>query len=208
MKLVNRPDVGFTGGRRGEVVVMSPSVAVGYFDDPVAEENAFVVVGDDHVFIHPAIPTEDQPQLKSGKWYLTGDLGEVDDSGKLTLIDRVSAVCRTTTGVIIHVGCVEQLLMSIPGIKQAVVNISPDSSTVDAILVSENSREEKDSFSLTPLESDFMNKIEKSSELQSALQGVNFKAHWASGYWSVKNGMLNGELKITRSKVLANYNSS
>jgi len=75
---------------RGEVVVRSPSLALGYLGDPSATAQAFITVR--------AASTGGRSVLPPGRWYRTGDLGAQDATGKLSLLDRCSAVKRLSGG--------------------------------------------------------------------------------------------------------------
>ena len=103
MVLIDHPELGFTADSkpfaRGEVeaslciqwltlclqvVVRSPSLCLGYLGEPQKEREAFIDVTKD-----TPCPADIHPPLGPGRWYKSGDLGELDHTGKLTLIDRV-----------------------------------------------------------------------------------------------------------------------
>ena len=80
-----------------QVAVWTPSMSLGYYGDPAKESEAFIEVTEDKQCpegIVPALPpivlAEKDGRKIYGRWYLTGDLGMLDNTNKLTLIDRVS----------------------------------------------------------------------------------------------------------------------
>ncbi|MEM7095157.1 MAG: class I adenylate-forming enzyme family protein [Actinomycetota bacterium] len=85
-------------GDVGEVVVRTPGAFAGYLDDP---ESTAMVLTDDG-------------------WLWTGDLGVVDDSGFLHLVDRVKDIV-IVSGFNVYPAEVEEVLMEFPGVRAAVV---------------------------------------------------------------------------------------
>jgi len=60
-----------------------------------------------------------------GSWFTTGDLGEIDDSGRLIVLGRADAVI-VTGGENVHPAEVERVLLSHPGVVEARVFGIPD----------------------------------------------------------------------------------
>lgn len=82
----------------GEVLVQGPNVMLGYLDDPEATAEA----------------------LRDG-WLHTGDLGELDDEGFLTITGRKKELIALSTGKKVAPSRVEALLCASPWIEQACV---------------------------------------------------------------------------------------
>ncbi|MDK8468521.1 AMP-dependent synthetase/ligase [Corynebacterium accolens] len=82
----------------GEVCIKGGMVFEGYWNDPEATEEAF----------------EDG-------WYNTGDLGEIDDDGKLTITGRKKDLIVTAGGKNVSPGPMEDILRGHPLISQAMV---------------------------------------------------------------------------------------
>lgn len=82
----------------GEVCIKGAMVFQGYWNDPEATEEAF----DDG-------------------WYNTGDLGEIDDDGKLTITGRKKDLIVTAGGKNVSPGPMEDILRGHPLISQAMV---------------------------------------------------------------------------------------
>jgi acyl-CoA synthetase (AMP-forming)/AMP-acid ligase II len=86
----------------GEVVMRSPFLMDGYFDDPAATAEA----------------------LRDG-WYHTGDLGAVDDEGYLSIVGRARDVIRTG-GETVAPSEVERVLAGHPAVAEVAVVGIPD----------------------------------------------------------------------------------
>jgi acyl-CoA synthetase (AMP-forming)/AMP-acid ligase II len=86
----------------GEVLVRSPFLMDGYFDDPAATAAA----------------------LRDG-WYHTGDLGALDDDGYLSIVGRARDVIRTG-GETVAPSEVEAVLAGHPGVGEVAVVGVPD----------------------------------------------------------------------------------
>ena len=86
-----------------EVIVRSPAVASWY----IAENGAL------------------DSCLDSNGWFHTGDVGEWDDSGRLTLKRRIRSLVEVE-GQLVDPYSLEQLLENVPGIKEAAVYADKD----------------------------------------------------------------------------------
>jgi acyl-CoA synthetase (AMP-forming)/AMP-acid ligase II len=89
-------------GEDGEVLLRSPYLMSGYFDDPVATTAAL-----------------------AGGWYHTGDLGVLDDDGYLSITGRVREVIRTG-GETVAPAEVEVIVAAHPAVAEAAVIGVPD----------------------------------------------------------------------------------
>ncbi len=90
-------------GEAGEVVLRGPSVMAGYLDDP--EETAKV--------------------LSPDGWLRTGDLGVVDDEGRLRIVGRVKDMF-IVGGFNVYPAEIENALLRHPAVRQAAVIGVPD----------------------------------------------------------------------------------
>jgi len=81
-----------------EVLVRSPSVFSGYFEDPEATSQAL-----------------------TGGWFHTGDAGYIDEDGQLVIIGRKAEIMRTKEGVAFSPDFIETRLKFSPFIKEAVI---------------------------------------------------------------------------------------
>lgn len=86
----------------GEILVRSPFLMDGYFDDPQATAAAF-----------------------ENGWFRMGDLGAVDDEGYLSIVGRKKEVLRTG-GESVSPNEVEAVLRDFPGIEEVAIVGLPD----------------------------------------------------------------------------------
>jgi o-succinylbenzoate---CoA ligase len=68
----------------------------------------------------PDLTAEHFPEREGRRWYRTGDVGEVDDAGTLTVLGRADDVINTG-GVKISANIVAQAIEAVPGVEAAVV---------------------------------------------------------------------------------------
>ena len=97
-----RPGVEIRLGPDGEIFSRGPDLCLGYTDDALTE-SAFDADG----------------------WYRTGDVGVLDDDGYLTITDRKADVI-IRGGENISALEVEEVLLSMPAVAEAVVVAAPD----------------------------------------------------------------------------------
>lgn len=89
-------------GETGELIIKGPNIMAGYWNNPVATENA----------------------IKNG-WFYSGDLARFDDEGFLYLVDRKKDMI-ITGGENVYPVEVEQVLFKHPNIKEVAVIGVPD----------------------------------------------------------------------------------
>jgi long-chain acyl-CoA synthetase len=89
-------------GERGEVVVRGPNVMKGYFENPDATADA-----------------------KRGGWFRTGDIGQLDADGYLSIVDRKKDMILRG-GFNVYPREVEETLMTHPAVSLAAVVGVPD----------------------------------------------------------------------------------
>ncbi|CAM5540339.1 MULTISPECIES: class I adenylate-forming enzyme family protein [Streptomyces] len=89
-------------GEIGQIVVRGPGVMQGYWNDPEATE-----------------------EVTAGGWTLTGDLGFIDENGRVHLVDRTKDVI-IRAGQNVYPSEIERALMTHPGVRDAAVVGVPD----------------------------------------------------------------------------------
>lgn len=94
---------------RGEVMVLSPSIMSGYLDQPDLSEAAF-----------------------AGPWFRTGDIGEIDGDGALTLIGRMKFEINRA-GIKIQAEEIDMMLERHPDIAEACAFGIPDRASGEAV---------------------------------------------------------------------------
>lgn len=83
----------------GEILAKGPNIMKGYFKNPEATKEVF---------------TEDG-------WFMTGDVGKINDDGYLYITDRKKDIFKLSTGKYVAPQHVENTLLNSPYIEQAVV---------------------------------------------------------------------------------------
>ena len=105
LRLRDCPELGYTSQDkpcpRGEIVLRSNSVFDGY-------------EGDEKKTKETLMPGEDG----KGPWLLTGDVGRIDEYGRLQIIDRVKNLIKLAQGEYIAIEKVESVFSSLPLVQQ------------------------------------------------------------------------------------------
>ncbi len=86
----------------GELLVRGPQVMKGYFNNPLATQEAL-----------------------EGGWLHTGDLARIDGEGRYTLVDRKRDIIKTS-GYLVYPAEVEEVLLAHPAVAEAAVIGVPD----------------------------------------------------------------------------------
>ena len=102
VRCVDEHDVPVPQGERGEVVIRGPNVMKGYYDRPEATAEAM-----------------------RGGWFRTGDIGQVDADGYLSIVDRKKDMILRG-GFNVYPREIEEVLMTHPAVAMAAVIGVPD----------------------------------------------------------------------------------
>jgi long-chain acyl-CoA synthetase len=102
VRCVDEHDVPQPPGHPGEIVVRGPNVMKGYYENPDATAEA-----------------------KRGGWFRTGDIGQFDEDGYLTIVDRKKDMILRG-GFNVYPREVEEVLMTHPAVSLAAVVGVPD----------------------------------------------------------------------------------
>jgi long-chain acyl-CoA synthetase len=102
VRCVDEHDVPLPPGKPGEVVVRGPNVMKAYFENPDATAEA-----------------------KRGGWFRTGDIGQFDEEGYLSIVDRKKDMILRG-GFNVYPREIEDVLMTHPGVAVAAVVGMPD----------------------------------------------------------------------------------
>jgi long-subunit acyl-CoA synthetase (AMP-forming) len=221
MRLVDKPLIGFTHADkpcpRGEVVVSTPSLCLGYFKADAATNDAFLEVD------APSKPCPDwiTPPLANGRWYFTGDLASLDATGRLTLIDRVGAVASSRSGRVICLGELETAFEQLSGVRFCLCHVSPDTDRLVAIVVPQKLPEGASgpiavdgsqlhactiSCELLGLRSDANAKAWE--KVLKQIHGLELHVAEAVDDWTVARGLITGTTKKQRGELLRVYASA
>lgn len=205
--LVDRPDLGFSHRdepyARGEVVVSSPSLSLGYIGNPEAEAAAFISV--DSTEGKPC-PAGIMPPLPQGRWYRTGDIASRDATGQLSLIDRASAIVSTKEHQIVRTGELEAVLERLPNVHHALVHASPD--WVGAVAIISVHDEDMPGPLALGKTADHPGHARNATAVlptKDLPHGLFWQVAATNARWTVANGMLSGETKKKRGVLLRTY---
>lgn len=101
---------------RGEIVVGGPMVSRGYFQSPEKTDEVFF-------------------ERDGMRWFKTGDIGEVDETGVLRVIDRKVDLIKLNTGEYVSLGSIESTLKTHSLVDSICVVAHPGAKNVVAIIV-------------------------------------------------------------------------
>jgi long-chain acyl-CoA synthetase len=102
VRCVDEHDQALPPGERGEVVVRGPNVMKGYYGRPEATA-----------------------EVMRGGWFRTGDIGQFDDDGYLSIVDRKKDMILRA-GFNVYPREIEEVLMTHPGVALSAVIGVPD----------------------------------------------------------------------------------
>jgi long-chain acyl-CoA synthetase len=165
---------------QGEVLVKSLSNMLGYYKEPEQTASAF-----------------EEGYLK------TGDMGEIDDKGYLSLTGRVKDLFKTAKGKYVAPNPIELKLSNSPYVSQVCV-VGQGLSQPLAVAILSSGISQK-------------NKAEVKAELEKFLKELNStldpherlsKIVFVDDAWSVENEFLTPTLKIKRNRIEQKYESS
>lgn len=132
---VNRPDIAHwterqTGNKFGSVGHPLPSVAVRVVDPETGEEREpgrdglLLVKGPGRFQGYLGDPARTAEAMR-GDWYVTGDIGHVDEDGFVTLTDRLARFSKIAGEMVPH-GRIEGAVSQVPGVEACFVTGRPD----------------------------------------------------------------------------------
>lgn len=166
-------------GDHGEVQVKSPATMMGYYKDPERTKEAF---------------TEDG-------FLKTGDVGEIDELGRLKLTGRLKEIFKTSKGKYVAPAPIENKLMSDEHIEAVCVSGENQVSPFCLVMLSEAAQEKRD-------DPEFRQKLEQ--EFVELLKGVNqtLDPHEHLRFlvvvrepWTIENNFLTPTMKLKRNVV-------
>lgn len=173
----------------GEILAKGPNVVSGYLNRPEATAEAFDDDG----------------------WFHTGDIGEIDDEGFLTITDRKKDLLKTSGGKYVAPQKVEALLKIKPLLSEAVM-IGDGKNYCVAILVAD--KEALEDWCQRNAAKPQADDAKVVAELQKYVDDVNAELasfetvkyfHFTTEEFSVENGLLTASLKVKRKEVAKQF---
>ncbi|XP_068241482.1 long-chain-fatty-acid--CoA ligase 4-like [Palaemon carinicauda] len=182
---------------RGEIIVGGPMISKGYYKLPKETDEAFV-------------------EEDGVRWFLTGDIGEFDETGVLRVIDRKKDLVKLENGEYVSLGNIESRLKTHTLIESLCVIANPGAKCVVAVMVPVAEQLKKigvtcgfhEDTSLKELCNDEKVKTCVLEELKShgKKQGLgrwDFPAaiHLTPEPWTPESGLVTAALKIRRKNI-------
>lgn len=161
----------------GEVLLKGPIIMDGYYHD---EDLTDAV-------------------LKDG-WFYTGDIGEIDDEGYLSITGRVKEIFKTAKGKYISPAPIENQLQPLLGLEQLIVTGStlPQPVVIGVLLNEARFNNKKDTEKqFLKILSDINNRLEKHERLTHII--ITNKE------WNVERGLVTPTLKLRRPPIEKMY---
>jgi long-subunit acyl-CoA synthetase (AMP-forming) len=233
--LVDVPHLGFTSEDkpfpRGEIVALTPNLTLGYLKMAAQEREVFIDAGPedspanpDGSPIHPplkqeiwSIGSDDDPPYR---WYRTGDLGMIDNTGQLHILERISSVVSDASNHIFTPNKLETIFEVHPFVSSIFVDVEPTYRGAVAVVVPE--LEPAAAAGLLPtdvvgnvlsdgtaLEANLLESWRELARQHGTHENeVPYAVVFAAQPWTVENGMLNGSHKKVRKALKAEYSSA
>lgn len=176
------PEVEHKISEEGEILVKSPGTMKGYFKMP--EENKRVF-------------TEDG-------FLRTGDLGEIDDMGRLKITGRIKEIFKTSKGKYVAPAPIENLLSNHPLVEACYVTGSGYHKPYCVVMLSDEARRMAAEGDRPSLVTEMEKLFEEVNKTLAPYEQLSFLAI-ANDTWSVENGFLTPTLKIKRRALDAIY---
>ena len=176
------PDVEHRISADGEILVKSPSNMKGYFKLPEETERVF---------------TEDG-------FLRTGDLGEIDEMGRLKITGRAKELFKTSKGKYVAPAPIENLLSNHPLVEACYVTGSGYHQPFGVVMLSEEARHTASGGSRQSLETSLTKLLDSVNKALSPFEQLAFLAI-TEDVWNAENGFLTPTLKIKRQVLDATY---
>ena len=179
------PDVQQRISEDGEILVKSPGNMMGYYKMPEKTADEF---------------TEDG-------FFKTGDLGEVDEKGRLKITGRIKELFKTTKGKYVAPAPIENLLANHPRVEACCVSGAGYPSPYGLVMLSEETRrmlEQEKDCRPAAIESEFTDHL---SSINAALSHHEHLAFLVlvKDEWLPENGFLTPTMKLKRSHIEKTY---
>ena len=176
------PDVEHRISADGEILVKSPCTMKGYFKLPEETERVF---------------TEDG-------FLRTGDLGEIDEMGRLKITGRAKELFKTSKGKYVAPAPIENLLSNHPLVEACYVTGSGYNQPFGVVMLSEEARQTASGGNRQSLGTSLTKLLDSVNKALSPFEQLAFLAI-TEDVWNAENGFLTPTLKIKRQVLDATY---
>ena len=166
----------------GEILVKSPCTMKGYFKLPEENERVF---------------TEDG-------FLRTGDLGEIDEMGRLKITGRAKELFKTSKGKYVAPAPIENLLSNHPLVEACYVTGSGYHRPYGVVMLSEEARQTASGGNRQLLGTSLTKLLDSVNKAISPFEQLAFLAI-TEDVWNAENGFLTPTLKIKRKVLDATY---
>jgi long-subunit acyl-CoA synthetase (AMP-forming) len=169
----------------GEILIRSPGNMMGYYKEPALSRDAFT----DDGFLR------------------TGDLGEIDEQGRLRVTGRTKELFKTSKGKYITPAVIENQLLVHPDVEQVCVCGSGFPQPYALICPTRAVRDRiHDEARRAEVEASLVEHLKKVNSRLGHHELVQFFAV-VKDRWTIENGFLTPTLKVKRAVVEAAYDS-
>jgi len=176
------PGVEHKISKEGEILVKSPGTMQGYFKLPRKNESVFAEDG----------------------FLKTGDLGEIDEKGRLKITGRAKETFKTSKGNFVAPAPIENMLLNHPLVEACYVTGAGYHQPHGVVLLSEDARQKASQGYRDALETklkELLNSVNKALPPSEQLAFLVI----TGDVWSAENGFLTPTMKIKRQVLDATY---
>lgn len=167
---------------QGEVLVKSPGTMMGYYK----------------------MPDKTSEDLTADGWLKTGDLGEIDEKGRLRITGRAKEIFKTSKGKYVAPAPIENLISNHPRVEACVVSGSGYPQPYAVVMLSEDARAGLAKGEKANIESDLADHLKAINSSLPAHEQMAFLAV-ADKEWLPDNGFLTPTMKIKRAALENTY---
>jgi long-chain acyl-CoA synthetase len=176
------PDVEHKISPEGEILVKSPGNMMGYYKNEEATKESF---------------TEDG-------FLKTGDLGEIDEMGRLKITGRAKELFKTSKGKYVAPAPIENLIANHPRVENCVVTGSGHPQPHCVVMLSEDAVADLEKGAKETIESELAEHLKAVNSQLPHHEHVAFLAVTKDS-WMPENGFLTPTLKIKRATLESTY---
>lgn len=179
------PDVQQRISPEGEILVKSPGTMMGYYKNPEETKASFTADG----------------------FLKTGDLGEIDEMGRLKITGRAKELFKTSKGKYVAPAPIENLIANHPRIEACVVTGSGFPQPHGVVMLSEDAQAAIKNGAKETIEKELAEHLKEVNKKLPEYEHLSFLAV-TNATWMPENGFLTPTMKIKRSKLESTYGPS